>query len=65
MFLFEKKNQKEKPLYTLEFNRNTVVQCRGKHNKIAPDEVMNAVEKWANHARQKLENSGNIMLENA
>lgn len=59
------KNQKEKPLYTLEFNRNTVVQCRGKHNKIAPDEVMNAVEKWANHARQKLENRGNIMLEDA
>lgn len=51
--------------YGIATDENRVVQCRGKHNKIAPDEVMNTVEKWVNHARQKLENRGNIMLEDA
>lgn len=44
------RNEKEpeKSLYTMEYKSKKIVQCRGKRNESAPDDVMDVIHEWKN-----------------
>lgn len=41
-------NEIDKPLYTMEFRSDHIVQLRGKHNQNVPDEVWDVAQEWVN-----------------
>lgn len=55
IFFIRKKNEPDKPFYTLEYNPKTesIVQCRGLHNCGKTPEVEAFVDAWSGYIRNK------------
>lgn len=55
IFFIRKKNEPDKPFYTLEYNPRTesIVQCRGLHNCGKTPEVEAFVDAWSGYIRNK------------
>lgn len=49
-----KKDDKKRPLYTMEFKNNHIIQMRGKHNQGVPQEVKNIADIWLKQINQKV-----------
>lgn len=43
-----------KPFYTLEYNNNSVIQCRGMRNETAPVEIKEFLIEWENHLKKNV-----------
>ena len=55
IFFIRKKDEPDKPYYTLELNpRMEVVQCRGEHNCSMSDEVKAFVNEWARFVKASI-----------
>lgn len=59
IFFIRKKNEPDKPFYTLEYNPKTesIIQCRGLHNCGKTPEVEAFVEAWSGYIRNKKKKS--------
>ncbi|GKX32336.1 hypothetical protein SH1V18_48160 [Vallitalea longa] len=53
IFMRDKSN-KDKPLYTIEFNNNRIVQIRGYKNSNPTEEALNVAKKWLSNVNKKL-----------
>lgn len=55
VFFLRKKEEPEKPLCTVEFNKGKLVQCRTKYNGQAPEDVMKYMKKIEKHYKKRQE----------
>lgn len=53
VFFLRKKEEPEKPLCTVEFNKGKLVQCRAKYNRTAPEDAMKYMKKIEEHYKRQ------------
>lgn len=53
VFFLRKKEEPEKPLCTVEFNKGKLVQCRAKYNSTAPEDAMKYMKKIEEHYKRQ------------